>query len=219
MNTIRIPTRYKKQLSRLDDKERLWFYDSMMRLATGEKIEIPDTIAGDILELVWRDCLQMAKKSRDYSEELAGDIVQSTGATMSETYSPSEVKGSEGKGREEKRKEKKGNEITLSNDNAVPEKKEYGNKEINEMLAGLKKFINIPDFKDSQKFQRFYGKHFVNLLAKIGQEEFRARLQAIINDDFKLKNCNSLKYLYGQVKSTSTTENLNKKPKRKLEFY
>ena len=98
MKTIRIPSRYKKQLFRLSDKKRLWVFDAMFRLSSGEFIDLPDDIEGDILELIWRDCVQMAKKSRDRgdSEEIGGF------ASKSATYSPTEGKGSEVKGSEGK---------------------------------------------------------------------------------------------------------------------
>jgi len=98
MKTIRIPSRYKKQLFRLSDKKRLWVFDAMFRLSSGEFIDLPDNIEGDILELIWRDCVQMAKKSRDRgdSEEVGGFT------SVSATYSPTEGKGKEGKGTEGK---------------------------------------------------------------------------------------------------------------------
>jgi len=49
--------------------------------------------------------------------------------------------------------------------------------------------------------QRNFGKHINSLLKKIGKEEFRQRLEIILKDSFKQKNCNSLKYLYGEMKS------------------
>jgi len=45
MNTVRIPTRYKKQLSRLNTLDRLWIFESLFNLASGENVVQPDTMA------------------------------------------------------------------------------------------------------------------------------------------------------------------------------
>lgn len=78
--------------------------------------------------------------------------------------------------------------------------KEYGNPEINKMLEALKGKIGITAFADSQ-LERNFGKHFVNLLAKIGRDEFVRRLDIITNDSFKRKNCNRIKYLYHEIQA------------------
>lgn len=82
--------------------------------------------------------------------------------------------------------------------------KQYGNQDINDMLNRIKKEVSRDDFKDSQKYQRIYGKHLCNLEKKIGNSEFVKRLKDITSDNFKLKNCGSLKYIYGEIKSAPT---------------
>jgi phage replication O-like protein O len=79
-------------------------------------------------------------------------------------------------------------------------KVEYGNIDINKMLEALKGKIGIDDFADSQKWSRIYGKHCISLMEKIGKEEFIHRLDVILRDSFKKSNCNSIKYVYGQLK-------------------
>jgi len=81
----------------------------------------------------------------------------------------------------------------------------FGNEEINKMLKALKGTTGRTDFKESQKLQRQYAHHLVNLYKKIGKDEFRARLDIVLGDSFRAKNCNSLKYLYGEIKSASST--------------
>jgi phage replication O-like protein O len=76
----------------------------------------------------------------------------------------------------------------------------YGNAEINNMLLALKGKIQIDSFADSQKWERIYAKHCYTLLEKIGSTEFARRLDIILEDDFKHKNCNKIKYVYEQVK-------------------
>ena len=58
-----------------------------------------------------------------------------------------------------------------------------------------------PDFKESRQWQRIYAKHIFNLKEKIGKDEFMRRCDAVLGDDFKKRNCNSLKYLFGELKS------------------
>ena len=86
----------------------------------------------------------------------------------------------------------------------VAENAEYGKKEINDLLLAIKNKIGISDFVDSQQWSRIYGSHLVNLKKKLTQEkgisEFGRRLDFILNDDFKRKNCNSIKFIYNQIK-------------------
>jgi len=93
---------------------------------------------------------------------------------------------------------------------ALEGKKAYGNQEINKVLDTLKLATGMDDFKEPQKLQRQYGLHLTNLLKKIGKEEFRKRLNSILADDFKQKNCNSLKYIYGQLKAHIDPRNIKK---------
>ena len=85
----------------------------------------------------------------------------------------------------------------------------YGNIEINKMLEALKEAIGIEDFADSRKWSRIYGKHCLSLMRKIGKDEFGGRLEAILTDNFKRKNCNRIKYLYGELKSTNAKTTIN----------
>ncbi len=73
------------------------------------------------------------------------------------------------------------------------------NPKINEMLIALKGTIGIEAFADS-KFERGIAKHCLSLIEKIGPEEFRRRLEIIINDGFKRKNCNRIVYVYNEIK-------------------
>jgi phage replication O-like protein O len=80
------------------------------------------------------------------------------------------------------------------------EKPQYGNEDINKMLEALKGKIGIDDFADSQRWSRIYAKHCVTLIGKIGKDEFVRRLDIILDDSFKLKNSNKIKYVYEQIK-------------------
>ncbi len=78
---------------------------------------------------------------------------------------------------------------------------DYWDTEINAVLTLLYRWIWIDDFKESKKWQRIYWKHFVNFIKTKWKEEFIKRLKLILDDDFKVKNCNSIKYLYWELKS------------------
>lgn len=79
-------------------------------------------------------------------------------------------------------------------------KNEYGNKKINLMLLGLKNRIGIDDFRDTQKWSRKYGRHLCCLIQKLGTMEFVRRLDIILDDSFKKQNCNSIKFVYNELK-------------------
>ena len=100
MKILRIPNRYNKQLLRLKNDERLFIFDSLMKLSCGENLKLPDTMAGDILELIWRDCVQMEKKNGNFDENLVGNLLASNPAGNSAGNSAPEMKGSEVKGKE-----------------------------------------------------------------------------------------------------------------------
>lgn len=83
---------------------------------------------------------------------------------------------------------------------ALDTPKVYGNIEVNRMLEALKGKIGIAAFAD-QSIERNMAKHCVQLLAKIGKDEFVRRLDTILEDSFKRKNCNRIKYVYNEIKA------------------
>lgn len=97
----------------------------------------------------------------------------------------------------------------------------YWKKEINDILEFLKKTIWVSDFKETQKMQRIWGKNIFCLWQKIWKEDFIFRLKNILKDWFKAKNCNSLKYLYWELKSFIHSPLVEVEPenkKRKVTF-
>ena len=108
MNTVRIPIRYRKQLSRLTKDGRLFVFDSLVILASGENVELPDNVAGDLLELIWRDALMMENKNTK-KDELAVGLLSVSPDSGHPTHPTPEVKRIEVKGSEENRSEVKTN--------------------------------------------------------------------------------------------------------------
>jgi len=51
-------------------------------MAIGENIEIPDDSAGDLLELIWRDCVNIEKKGRNPNIDSLGRCVPTMSATV-----------------------------------------------------------------------------------------------------------------------------------------
>ncbi len=113
----------------------------------------------------------------------------------------------ERKGKEIKEKKIKTETVSIETEQApidskeIVIKKEYGNEDINKMLLLLKNTVGCDDFSESKDWQRKYWKHFLTLWKNIWNSEFLLRLEWILSDSFKAKNCNSLKYLYNQMKS------------------
>lgn len=73
--------------------------------------------------------------------------------------------------------------------------------EVTAMLERLRKLLCLQDFKEDARKQRMRGKNLVDLRAKIGEKEFARRWRALVGDPFKLKRCNSLDYVYGELKA------------------
>jgi phage replication O-like protein O len=81
--------------------------------------------------------------------------------------------------------------------------KKAPNMKITKMLEALKIWTHREAFSDS-KYERNIGLNLVRLFEKIGKEEFLRRLNLLLKDDFKEKNCNSVTFIYNQLKSFST---------------
>ena len=153
MNTVRIPTRYKKQLSRLKDSERLWIFDSLLALASGVDIKIPDNSAGDLLELLWRDCVLMENKNGKLDIDTIGECV--AGDSAGDSHS------------ERKGKEVKGKEVKMFTPPTIEEINEYAISRGYEIDAGrIHEGYAVNDWKDSQ------GKPIKNWKMKLNQVWF-----------------------------------------------
>jgi hypothetical protein len=83
----------------------------------------------------------------------------------------------------------------------IVNKIEYWDKEINALLEFLYKSIWIDDFKEPQKWQRIFWKQCITLIKRIWKQEFIRRFKLVLEDNFKIKNCNSINYLYKEIKS------------------
>lgn len=115
----------------------------------------------------------------------------------------------ERKGKKRKGKESKDNNISIDIETKVSDApKQYWNKDITNTLSFLMETIWISDFKETKEKQRQFWNHIFNLWKKIGKEDFLKRLNGIMNDSFKKKNCNSIKYLYWELKSYIINENV-----------
>jgi len=111
---------------------------------------------------------------------------------MSTSVEQNATKERKMKGKENEKKE------SLSEiEQARPDKR---NLEISKMLEALKTKIGITDFADSS-IERNLAKHCVGLLGKLGKDEFVRRLDLILQDDFKRKNCNRIRFVYSEIKA------------------
>ena len=91
MNTIRIPTRYKKQISRLTKVERSGILMGLFDLAGGMNLELFDTPAGDLLELIWSECLRMEAKNGKFDQSLVGELLPGNPASNPPSKKPAHV--------------------------------------------------------------------------------------------------------------------------------
>jgi len=72
---------------------------------------------------------------------------------------------------------------------------------IDKLLTHLSAALETDGWTETAKMQRVWGKHLIDLYNRIGRETFKDRLAAIIGDDFKRKNCNSLEYIHKQIRA------------------
>ena len=98
-------------------------------------------------------------------------------------------------------------------------KNKFWDTEINSILTLLQKAVWIDEFKETKEWQRRYSKNFVSFIKKHWKEEFLWRLKWVLENSFKAWNCNSIKYLYWEIKSfihspvVDIKNNLNNKNK------
>ena len=192
MEIVRIPNRYRKQLLRIPDEKRLWVFDSLMKLSTGEDVENIDDVEGDILELIWRDAILMEKKNGSQGTENIG-ILQYEAVPSNPPSNPTpEVKGMEVKGMEVKRNEiyiLSEEEEFLSSIECVVGKKTMTDKARKKLDTRLKKY-SLEELKEA----------FLNLanepdLWKIKNNGFRPLAWWLDSDDRieEMRNCHAKK--------------------------
>jgi len=75
----------------------------------------------------------------------------------------------------------------------------YGNKDVSNMILALKEKAGVTTFVDSS-MERNMAKHCVNLMGKLGKDEFVRRFEFLLADDFHAKNCNKIRYIYNNIK-------------------
>lgn len=109
-------------------------------------------------------------------------------------------------------------EEPTNENSAVGEKVTYWNEDINKILLFLKQTVWIDDFKEPSRLQRMYWKHMLNLWKRIWKDEYLSRVKSILEDWFKLKNSNSIAYLYKEIKSFIHSPIVDLKPKQKVTY-
>jgi len=200
-NVIRIPTKYSRTIKRFSEKEKAELLDSLISIGAGMSHKVSDSLVWDTISLIYWDWMNMEKKNGVkidksliiYPSELPAQVTASESVPIVQY---SEVKESIVKDNKD---------IIINNTEQSSEVSteviKYWNEEINNTLEFLCKAVWIDEFKESKQWQRNYWKHFVGYKNKIWWEDFLFRLKWVLSDDFKQKNCNSIKYLYNEMKA------------------
>lgn len=198
-NVIRIPTKFNKPISRLNDKDQLRLYKLIRDIWDWKTVEQTDDSVWDLLSLIYSEWMNMEVRNwykRESSHLSIPEWVKEP--------CPSDS------GRRVEYSIIEDNRIDISIETEqVPT---YWKEEINMMQWFLRQAVWVSAFKDSK--ERWYVQHCYNLMKKIGKEEFQARLQWILSDQFKAKNCNKLAYLYWELKSYIHSPIVEPAPKR-----
>lgn len=196
MNVIRIPTKFVRSIQRLSDRDRLSVFDSLLKIGKDETINLPDTAAWDTIQLIYWEWINM--ESRNWTKPTINHISESLGTNSPSDSVPRVEESRIEYSIVEENKIEENNAIALSDKSEVTT---YWNQDITKMLDSLSKSVWCQTFKEAKKIQRWFWKHMLALLSKIGKEEFMERLKWVLSDPFKRKNSNSIKYLYGELKS------------------
>lgn len=186
-NVIRIPTKFSRPIKRLSDKEKLKLLDALINIWDWIIVQQTDDNVWDLLSLIYWEWMNMESKNGHKKEKEYITTVPSNPPSMSDCRVEESIV-------EYNRIE----ENTIVWEQALVVES-YWNENINLMQWFLRQAVWVTAFKDSK--ERWYVTHCYNLMKKIGREEFNYRLEAILSDQFKAKNCNKLAYLYWELKS------------------
>lgn len=208
MEILRIPTSYSIQIQCLSSEDCKYVFQTLFELTAGIPVELEFSPRWGIVQSIWRECIQLENKARakKWWEVLCYDLapmVQPMGQPMVQPKNNfSATKSNQIKSNQAKSNQIKPISKDIENSIELSEPiVEFGNKEINGALDFLKKAIGIDDFKESKPIQRQFWNHIVKLRDKIWNEDLKNRIVGIVSDAFKRKNCNSIKYLYWELKS------------------
>jgi len=198
MEILRIPVQYFQQIKFCNEKDCDYILKTIFELAENPDKKIENSMRGGLVASIYREAVQMENKARAKKGKKRLDYKL---ATLTPPLSQKKVKKVATKSSQVTSNQIKSNQIKsrVSKETAKP--KTFGNEEISQTLNFLKKSVGVETFKETEKMQRNFGKHFLNLLKKIGKKDFTFRLEEILKDNFKSKNSNSLKYLYSEMKS------------------
>ena len=187
-NVIRIPTKFSRPIKRLSDKEKLKLLDALINIWDGIVVQQTDDTVWDLLSLIYWEWMNMESKNGHKKDT---EYVVTTSPTIPPSMSDCRV------------------EYSRVEDNIIEENtivweqalvvETHWSEHINLMQGFLRQAVWVTAFKDSK--ERWYVTHCYNLMKKIWREEFNSRLETILSDQFKAKNCNKLAYLYWELKS------------------
>lgn len=193
----------------MSDSGKAYVLDSIMRLSIWEIIEIEKSMRGGIVLSIWTEAVQLENKaSAKKWNSLKIDLAPMVQPMVQSNFKNDATKPSQAKSIQVKSSQDKSNQVSIETEQ-VPT---YWKEEINMMQWFLRQAVWVSAFKDSK--ERWYVQHCYNLMKKIGKEEFQARLQWILSDQFKAKNCNKLAYLYWELKSYIHSPIVEPAPKR-----
>lgn len=193
----------------MSDSDKAYVLDSIMRLSIWEIIEIEKSMRGGIVLSIWTEAVQLENKaSAKKWNSLKIDLAPMVQPMVQSNFKNDATKPSQTKSIQVKPSQDKSKQVSIETEQ-VPT---YWKEEINMMQWFLRQAVWVSAFKDSK--ERWYVQHCYNLMKKIGKEEFQARLQWILSDQFKAKNCNKLAYLYWELKSYIHSPIVEPAPKR-----
>lgn len=183
-------------MKHLSDSDISYVMKSIFLLSSWEVVELEDNMRWWIVQSIWRETVQLENKARakKWEKTLCYQLA-TLGATPSsktcDQTKPNQINPNQAKSNQN-------TDISID----IWEQAlvvEHWSENINLMQSFLRQAVWLTAFKDSK--ERWYVTHCYNLMKKIGKEEFNYRLEAILSDQFKAKNCNKLAYLYWELKS------------------
>lgn len=100
---------------------------------------------------------------------------------------------------------------TKKEKSSAKKEKKYGREDLNKLDLWLKKVFRREVWTQNSTWTRRWLSNLYSLSQKIGSEEFARRAKLLCKDDFKFKNCGSLKFIHEQIRSMPVSKTAQKK--------
>lgn len=215
MEIIRIPTHYAVQVTYMEEKDKAYIFDTLMRLSIWEEIELEKSIRWGVVLSIWTEALQLENKAKSKK----GKSLKIDVAPMVRPMVQPNLKKSATKSNQIKPNQVNSIQVKPNQNNIISKeiKQEFWDVEINEIIKAIKDNHWTIDW--TVKEQRQYWKLLKEKIKQIKWFDWRfyAFVDMLIkqSDEFRIWKTTSTEKLYRNL--TDLIANIKAKNKKENE--